>query len=99
MFVTISMYQVRAGEEDAIVAMYEDWQRTLQPKVVGYLSGEVVRGVENSREFIAITRFESREAAQTSTIDSERETWYQRLMSLTEQVPIRTGYTSEWRAP
>jgi hypothetical protein len=30
--------------------------------------------------------------------DPERETWYRRLVSLTEGISIRTEYTSEWQA-
>ena len=43
MFVTVSMYRAKAGEEDAIIALHEDWQRTLQSKARGYLSGELLR--------------------------------------------------------
>ena len=98
MFVTVSAYRAKAGEEDAIIALREDWQRHQQPHARGYLSGELLRNVMDSREFIAIMRFENQEAAQALTNDPEREAWYQRLVSLTEEAPIRTEYTSEWRA-
>jgi antibiotic biosynthesis monooxygenase (ABM) superfamily enzyme len=98
MFVTMSTYKAKAGEEDAIIALHEAWQRRQQPHARGYLSGELLRNVKASREFIAIMRFETQEAAQALTKDPEREAWYQRLVSLTEDSPIRTEYTSEWQA-
>jgi heme-degrading monooxygenase HmoA len=98
MFVTLSTYQVRQGDEDAVIALHETWQRHQQPHTGGYLSGELLRNVIASREFLAIMRFESQEAAQTLANDPDRETWYRRLVSLTEGITIRTEYTSEWQA-
>jgi antibiotic biosynthesis monooxygenase (ABM) superfamily enzyme len=98
MFVTLSTYQARQGEEDAVIALHEAWQRHQQPHAGGYLSGELLRNVSASREFIAIMRFENQEAAQALANDPERATWYRRLVNLTEDTPIRTEYTSEWQA-
>ena len=96
MFVTVSIYRAKAGEEDAIVALHEDWQRNMQPRVKGYLSGELLREAEDPREFIAIMRFESQKAAHALTKDPEHDAWYRRVVSLTENVPTLTEYTSEW---
>lgn len=96
MFVTVSTYRAKAEQEDAIIALYEDWQRHQQPQAKGYLSGELLRNVMDFREFIAIMRFENQEAAQVLTNNPERRAWYQRVVSLTENVPTLTEYTSEW---
>jgi heme-degrading monooxygenase HmoA len=96
MFVTVSTYRAKANEEDAIIALHEDWQRHQQPRAKGYLSGDLLRSVNDSREFIAIMRFESQEAAQALTNDPEQKAWYQRLVSLTERLPILTEHTCEW---
>ena len=98
MYVTLSTYQARQGEEDAVIALHEAWQRHQQPHVGGYHSGELLRNITDSREFIAIMRFENQEAAQALANDPERVTWYRRLVNLTEGMLIRTGYTSEWQA-
>jgi heme-degrading monooxygenase HmoA len=99
MFVTLSTYQARQGEEDAVIALHEAWQRHQQPHARGYLSGELLRNVAASREFLAIIRFESQEAALAFAKDPEREVWYRRLVNLTEGISIRTEYTSEWQTP
>jgi heme-degrading monooxygenase HmoA len=96
MFVTITRYQAKTGEEDAIIALHEDWQRNQQFQAKGYLSGELLRSIEDSREFIALIRFESQEAAQLLTSDPEHYAWYRRLVSLMENAPILIDYTSEW---
>ncbi|SRR6266568_1469875 len=96
MYVTISTYRAKTGEEDAIIALHEDWQRTHQPRTKGHLSGELLRNVNDSGEFVAIMRFEGRESARTLANDPERKAWHQRLMSLIEYLPVQTEYTSEW---
>ena len=96
MFVTVSIYRAKAGEEDAVIALHEYWQRNQQARAQGYLSGELLRNTQAPREFVAIMRFESSEFAQALANDPERNAWYKRLVSLVENVPVLTEYTREW---
>ncbi len=96
MFVIVSIYQARAGEEDAIVALYEDWQRNQQPQARGYLSGELLRSTKNPREFIAILRFENQESAHALANNPEQDAWYRRVVSLTDSILLNNEYISEW---
>ena len=98
MFVTISRYRAKVGEEDAIIALHEDWQCNQQYRVKGYLSGQLMRSIRDSREFIALIHFESQEAAQALANDPEQNAWHRRLMSLTENTPFLADYTSEWES-
>ena len=72
MFVTVSTYLAKPGEEDAIIAIYEDWQRTLQTRVKGYLPRELLRKAEVPRKFISIMRFESQESVRSYRNDPEQ---------------------------
>ena len=96
MFVTVSTYRAKAGQEDAIIALHEDWQRNQRPRVKGYLSGELLRKVDTPCEFMAIMRFESQESANALANEPEQDAWYRRVVSLTENIPTLTEYTSEW---
>ncbi len=96
MFVTLSAYKARTGEEDAIIAIFENWQSDQRLREKGYISGELLRSTEDPRQFIAIMRFESREAAHALANDPVQDAWYQRIVSLTEQVPVLNEYMSEW---
>jgi quinol monooxygenase YgiN len=98
MFVTVSTYQARSGEEDAIIALHEDWQSIQDLKEKGNISGELLRSVENPLRFVAIMHFENQEYAQALADDPERQVWFQRLVSLTEAIPVLTEYQSEWMA-
>lgn len=97
MFVTTVSYLSKAGQEDAIIALYEDWERTQGSKAQGFISGELLRNCEDTRAFMAIMRFESQESAQAYLLNREHDGWYQRLVSLTEKVSTHTNYISEWQ--
>ncbi len=98
MFVTISSYVAKDGEEDAIIALHEDWERTQRPQTQGYISGELLRNCKNTHAFISILRFENWESAQVYRLEREQDEWYQRLMNLTEEVLPDIDYMSEWQS-
>lgn len=50
MFVTISRYVAKNGEEDVLIALHQDWQRTWRTQAQGYISGELLRNSETSPE-------------------------------------------------
>ena len=97
MFVTISSYLAKDGEEDAIIALHEDWERTQRPQAQGYISGELLRNCKNTHAFIAILHFENWESAQAYRLDREQHGLYQRLVNLTEEVLPDIDYISEWQ--
>lgn len=98
MFVVVSIYRAKAGEEDSIIALHEDWQRNQSNKAKAYLSWELLRNTETPHEFIAIAYFESEEQARAMTQDLNQDAWYFRLISLIEGGPECTKYTKEWSA-
>src|SRR5258708_20370398 len=96
MFVTVSFYRAKAGEEDAVIALHEYWQRNQQAKAQGYLSGELLRNTQAPCEFVAIMRFENRAFAQALAKDPGRNACYSPLCTPVHHVPILTEYTREW---
>lgn len=97
MFVVVSTYRVRAGEEDAIIALHEDWQRNQSIKASDNFSWELLRNIDAPRQFIAIAHFESKELAQATAYDLERDAWNDRLISLLEEEPERASCRREWQ--
>lgn len=97
MFVVVSTYRARAGEEDAIIALHEDWARHWGRNAKAYISWELLRKAGAPQEFITIAWFKSREQAQTAANDLQRDAWLWRLMSLIEEGPVYTDYTSAWQ--
>ncbi len=97
LFVTISTYRAKPGEEDAIIALHEDWQRKQGSKAEIYLSWELLRNIEAPREFIVIAYFKSEELARAMVDNLNQDTWYSRLVSLIEEGPNWTVCRREWQ--
>ncbi len=97
MFVIVSTYRAKVGEEDAIIALHEDWQYCQGMMDKDYLSWELFRKVEAPREFIEIARYENEKLEQVAQNNLQQDAWFYRLMSLIEKGPVHTYCTSEWR--
>jgi hypothetical protein len=98
LFVVVSTYRAKAGEEDAIIALHEDWQRKQGGKAKVYFSWELLRNIEAPREFIAIAYFENEELARAMVDELNQDEWYFRLVSITENGPDCAKYVKEWQA-
>jgi len=96
MFIVVYTYRARKGEEDAVVALYEDWQRTLRSRAKGYLSGELLHSVRDPCAFVAIARYEDETSAQAVAADPEHIAWQSRLASLMEVEPTCAGHVCVW---
>jgi len=98
MYVTVHVYRARAGEEDAIVALHEDWQRRLRARAGGYLSRELLHDIHDPRRFVAIAYYESEAVALAAAHDPEHAAWQRRLNSLAEEDPLCTSYYQVWHS-
>ena len=96
MFVSISRYRARPGEDDAIVALHEDWQRRVPAAAPGFLSSELLRSAGDPQLFFDIVRFESEEAARAHSRDPEQRAWCRRLASLSEVEPDTLDCSVAW---
>jgi heme-degrading monooxygenase HmoA len=97
MFVMVSVYRARAGQEDKVVALHEEWQHLHRAGTAGFLSAELLRSLKDPLSFIDIARFESEEAAQSIATIPEQAAWHRRLAQLTEDVQEQTGCRREWQ--
>lgn len=98
MYVIVCTYRARAGQEDAIVALHESWERDQRLHIQGYLSGELLCVTQDPRTFVDITRYDSGVAAQAAASDPENIAWQQRLASLTEEGMLGGEYRCAWRS-
>lgn len=96
--VVVLSFRAKAGEEDAVVALHEDWQRRLLLKTSGYLWGELLSEPSDPRRFVSLARYESEAACRAAAQDPEHGAWYERLLSLLDGAPSGAEFTSAWRA-
>lgn len=94
--INVLQFRAKIGEEDAVVALHEDWQRSLLPRVKGYLRGELLNQPEDPRSFLSVVRYVSAAACQTAESDPEQSSWYQRLLSLIEGDPVAYTCRCAW---
>jgi quinol monooxygenase YgiN len=98
MYVIVYTYRAHAGQEDAIVALHESWERDRRVRITGYLSGELLRVIQDPQAFIDITRYEDAATVQVVSADPEYIAWQQRLASLTESTVLGEAYDCAWRS-
>ena len=96
-FVTLTSGRAHPGEEDAIVALHEDWVRRRSGDA-GLLSSEILIDPVDPRSFLAISHFVDQAAAERSLDDPEHSAWRRRLASLSEASPVERDMLSLWRA-
>jgi antibiotic biosynthesis monooxygenase (ABM) superfamily enzyme len=98
MFVNVFTYRAKPGQEEAVLAHLERWERERRPKVQGFVGGEVYRAIGDRRQFINVARFASAEAARAVADDPEQDAWYRRLVELCEAEPVFTDCDLAWQA-
>jgi quinol monooxygenase YgiN len=96
-YVMLTNGRARPGEEDAIVALHEDWVRRRSCDA-GLLSSEILVDPADPCAFIAISHFVDQAAAECSLRDPEHSAWRRRLASLSEACVVQRDMLSVWRA-
>ena len=97
MFVNVFTYRAKPGQEEAVIAHLDNWERERHPKARGFVGGEVYRDIKDRRHFINVARFESAEAARAVADDPEQDAWYRRLVELCEAEPVFTDCDLAWQ--
>jgi hypothetical protein len=95
MFVIVSIYHPRPGEEDAVIALHEHWGRTI--RTGADLAGELLRGDGDEPVFVAITRFPTAEDARVLAGDPAHDAFLHRLSTLSASPPTHLSCHLEWR--
>ena len=98
MFVTVFSFHARLGDEDAVVALFDEWQRDRMPAAKGFVTSELLRDARDPGNFISIARFETEAALRALADTPEQDAWYRKLVGLTEREPVFTDCELEWRA-
>jgi quinol monooxygenase YgiN len=96
-FIHVLMFRARRGEEDAVVALHEDWQRRLRPRTSGYRGGELFTRPDDPSVFVSVARYESEAACLAASQDPEQDAWHNRLLSLLDEAPSIVDLNSAWR--
>ena len=87
MFGTIFRMRPKQGQQQAVINLFEEFQRERGPKVPGALAGYVLRPVNAPDQLIGIAVFQDEKTYDANADDPAQAQWYERLKALLEADP------------
>lgn len=84
MFGTVAIIKPKAGQEQAIVDMLDQWWENRRNEVRGAIASSVHR---NGAELILSVVFESEETYRANASDPAQDKWYQEIRALMDADP------------
>ena len=88
MYGTIFRMTPKAGQQQAILDVFDEWERERMPNVQGALGGYLFKPDASASELIGIAIFESKEAYVANADNAEQNEWYAKLRALLESDPV-----------
>lgn len=73
----IQIIQGACRDAERLHQLSDEWRDTLGPSAAGWLGGTY--GVTDDGQFVAVVRFESREAAAENSARPEQSAWWERM--------------------
>jgi hypothetical protein len=81
----IQVIQGRCTDEDRLHQLTDEWRRDLAPGAEGWLGGTY--GVADDGQFVAVVRFDSKDAAAPNSARPEQGAWWTRMQECIEGEP------------
>ncbi|MBI1884740.1 MAG: hypothetical protein HYS09_00190 [Chloroflexi bacterium] len=85
MYGSVFRIKPKAGKEQDVIRMMEEWNRERRPKVRGALGGYLYK-LDNGG-MMAVAMFESKEAYVANAEDPGQDQWYRQFRDLLEADP------------
>ena len=85
MFGTVAIIKPKAGQDQAIVDLLDDWWGKRRQIVRGAISTTIHR---NGAELILAVVFESEESYRSNAEDPSQDAWYHEVRELMESDPV-----------
>lgn len=73
----IQIIQGKCRDADELRRLSDEWRDQMGPQAAGWLGGTY--GITDDNEFVAVVRFESREAAARNSAKPEQGEWWKRM--------------------
>jgi len=79
--VTLFRMKAKPSEGEAVINMFDRWQRGRMPKVKGFVRSVIISNLSDPDEFMAEVMFESKETYEANSDHPEQSAWYLELRS------------------
>ncbi len=87
MYGTIAHMRPKAGHEQQIQDLLDQWNRERKPMVKGTRGGYVLRPDRDPREVVLMAVFENRDTYRANADDPEQDKWFRQLREHLEADP------------
>ena len=88
MYETVAHMRTKAGYEDALRSLIQEWNTERQPQVPGALTGYLFKLDRDPQEWILVALFQDKASYQANDADDpEQDRWYKRFVEHLEGEP------------
>lgn len=88
MFGTVARIRPKPGQEQALIAFSETWQRERGSKVPGFVHEYVFRSEQHPGDYLMVALFTDRESYMANANDPEQDRLYRQMRELLTEDPI-----------
>ena len=87
MYGTVFRMRPKAGQEQAVVSLFDEWNRDYQPDFEGSLAGYLYKCQKHKGELIGTAVFSDEKTYRANAASPVQDRWYQKLRILLEADP------------
>ncbi len=87
MYGTVAHIRPKAGQEQALSALMEEWSRERKPKIKGAVAGYLYKPEQQPGELIMVAVFQDKASYVANAEDPEQDRWYRKMRDLLEADP------------
>jgi quinol monooxygenase YgiN len=87
MFVSISRYRVKPGQEQALKDHNEDWKLNVRPETHGFISVQVFSNPKNRLEWTSVATFVDQYSEMLNANSTDHKLWYRRMLEMLDGPP------------
>lgn len=87
MYGTIFRMKIKAGQEQKVVDLFQEWERDRKPNTKGAIGGLVMKPDNSSGELIGVAVFSDKASYIANADNPEQDRWFQKVMESLESEP------------
>ena len=86
MYGSIFHMRPNPGQEQAVLQLFQEWERDRKPKVKGAMDGYVYK-LDNTGELVGVAVFSDKDTYRANAEDPAQGEWFQKLRALLQADP------------
>ena len=87
MYGTVAHMRIKAGHEDQLRGMMDEWNANRKPQVPGALSSYAFKLDRDPQDWILVALFEDKKSYRANAEDPEQDRWFRQMMEHLESEP------------